>query len=109
MLFFRRHSLGQMLVGAALMASVQTAVANYPCSGSKGGVAHCAGTNFVCNDGSISGSKKVCSGMPASSSLLAPMRASGDSCSCRSGNICTGSRGGQYCLSDSGAKSYQRR
>jgi hypothetical protein len=42
--------------------------------------------------------------------LVAPKRAapSGD-CSCRSNNICTGPRGGQYCLSDTGAKSYVRR
>ena len=39
--------------------------ANYPCSGSKGGVAHCAGDRFVCNDGSISGSKKICTGPQA--------------------------------------------
>ncbi|MDN7390863.1 hypothetical protein QZL00_22535 [Escherichia coli] len=30
-----------------------------PCSGSKGGISHCtAGGKFVCNDGSISASKK---------------------------------------------------
>lgn len=31
-----------------------------PCSGSKGGVSHCDGSKFVCKDGSISGSKKIC-------------------------------------------------
>lgn len=31
-----------------------------PCSGSKGGVKHCQAGKFVCNDGSISGSKKIC-------------------------------------------------
>jgi hypothetical protein len=31
-----------------------------PCSGSKGGISHCDGSKFVCKDGSISGSKKVC-------------------------------------------------
>lgn len=90
--------------------------ANYPCSGRKGGVAHCAGAQFVCNDGSISGSKKVCSGDPgagagAARALLAPQRAAavGGDCSCRSGKVCTGPRGGQYCISDSGRKSYVRR
>jgi hypothetical protein len=30
-----------------------------PCSGSKGGIKHCtADGHFMCNDGSISGSKK---------------------------------------------------
>ncbi|WP_424586280.1 hypothetical protein [Acinetobacter baumannii] len=33
-----------------------------PCSGKKGGVSHCDGSKFVCNDGSISASKKICSG-----------------------------------------------
>ncbi|XPE66054.1 hypothetical protein ACNKHR_28125 [Shigella flexneri] len=32
-----------------------------PCSGSKRGISHCtAGGKFVCNDGSISASKKTC-------------------------------------------------
>ncbi|WP_236024223.1 YdcA family protein [Comamonas suwonensis] len=91
--------------------------ANYPCSGKKGGVAHCAGEQFVCNDGSISGSKRSCSaemggGASRALSLMSQPKpspsASGD-CSCRSGNICTGPRGGQYCYSDSGRKSYVRR
>jgi endonuclease G len=34
---------------------------NTPCSGKKGGVSHCKGTKFVCNDGSYSQSKKACS------------------------------------------------
>lgn len=35
---------------------------NYPCSGKKGGVSHCtADGKFMCNDGTISKSKKVCS------------------------------------------------
>jgi len=35
---------------------------NTPCSGKKGGVSHCDGSKFVCNDGSYSQSKKSCSG-----------------------------------------------
>lgn len=34
--------------------------ANYPCSKSKGGVSHCNGSTFVCNDGSTSKSKRNC-------------------------------------------------
>ncbi|XDD44724.1 hypothetical protein AB3N58_17425 (plasmid) [Leptospira sp. WS60.C2] len=35
--------------------------ANKPCSGKKGGVSHCTSDGrFVCNDGSISSSKKKC-------------------------------------------------
>lgn len=33
-----------------------------PCSGKKGGINHCSGGKFVCNDGSTSASKKTCSG-----------------------------------------------
>jgi len=40
--------------------SLTATAANKPCSGKKGGVSHCSGEKFVCNDGSISKSKKVC-------------------------------------------------
>jgi hypothetical protein len=33
----------------------------YPCSGKKGGISHCDGSQFVCNDGSFSKSTKDCS------------------------------------------------
>lgn len=89
---------------------------NYPCSGKKGGVSHCAGDTFVCNDGSVSGSKRSCSaemggGTSARQLLTQPQRnsaAPGD-CSCRSGNVCTGPRGGRYCMTDAGNKSYLKR
>ena len=32
-----------------------------PCSGKKGGISHCEGNTFVCNDGSVSKSNKDCS------------------------------------------------
>ena len=33
-----------------------------PCSGSKGGISHCSKDGkFICNDGSTSATKKVCS------------------------------------------------
>ena len=32
-----------------------------PCSGRKGGINHCDGKYFICNDGSTSQSKKICS------------------------------------------------
>ncbi len=34
---------------------------NTPCSGSKGGISHCDGAKFVCNDGTTSASTKSCS------------------------------------------------
>lgn len=43
----------------ALAGSPATAT-NTPCSGAKGGIAHCRGNLFVCQDGSTSGSKKDC-------------------------------------------------
>lgn len=33
---------------------------NTPCSQSKRGINHCEGTRFICNDGSVSASKKDC-------------------------------------------------
>jgi hypothetical protein len=35
-----------------------------PCSGKKGGISHCSGAKFVCKDGSISASKRICSKKP---------------------------------------------
>lgn len=99
------------LLTLALLLAFSTILAearNTPCSGSKGGISHCAGGKFVCNDGSISGSKKVCS-IPGSKSqglMQAPKGKSATSCDCRSGTYCTGPRGGTYCYSDSGKKSY---
>lgn len=34
--------------------------ANTPCSGKKGGIDHCEGSKFICVDGSVSASKKIC-------------------------------------------------
>ncbi len=47
---------------AMLCVSTQSlARGRLPCSGKKGGISHCSGTKFVCNDGTISKSKKSCS------------------------------------------------
>ncbi|AKK48110.1 hypothetical protein AAIM55_002228 [Escherichia coli] len=52
--------LALILVMGAL-ASFYADAGRKPCSGSKGGGSHCtAGGKFVCNDGSISASKKTC-------------------------------------------------
>lgn len=41
--------------------SVAEARGNKPCSGKKGGIKHCTSDGkFMCNDGSVSASKKVC-------------------------------------------------
>jgi endonuclease G len=44
-----------------LMLPFTVMAQNTPCSGKKGGVSHCKGTKFICNDGSYSRSKKACS------------------------------------------------
>lgn len=45
-----------------LLISFDAFSRNYPCSGNKGGISHCLGSRFVCNDGSFSASKKACDG-----------------------------------------------
>jgi len=53
-----------------LIASTSLAEAtNTPCSQSKGGVKACMGGKFLCNDGSISASKKTCSGYDGGGSV----------------------------------------
>jgi hypothetical protein len=47
---------------ALTLAAGPVLAANKPCSGKKGGISHCSGDKFVCNDGSTSASKKKCSG-----------------------------------------------
>ncbi|MEL7935849.1 hypothetical protein [Pseudomonas delhiensis] len=107
-----------LLLAIALAGlSLQAHAGNKPCSGSKGGIARCDGDLFLCNDGSISGSKRSCSaylgGASGSGSQATPslQRFSGASseCGCGSGSFCTGPRGGVYCLTPGGRKSYVRR
>lgn len=89
--------------------------ANAPCSGKKGGVAECRGETFICNDGSVSASKKSCSayfggrtGLLGGGAPDMSPTSNGD-CSCRGGAFCVGPRGGQFCITDNGSKSYLRR
>ncbi|TAY85306.1 YdcA family protein [Rhizobium ruizarguesonis] len=87
---------------------------NTPCSGKKGGIDHCQGSAFICRDGSVSASKKSCEAEMGSiglfgSSATEMQPTTSPSCSCRSGSYCTGPRGGQYCMTDDGSKSYLRR
>ena len=58
----KNNVLAALAVVLLSAVSVQTAsAANTPCSGRKGGVSHCEGELFICNDGTTSKSKKVCS------------------------------------------------
>lgn len=43
-----------------LISTPAMAKGNKPCSGKKGGVSHCSGGKFICKDGTVSASKKVC-------------------------------------------------
>jgi endonuclease G len=45
----------------ALLLLPLTSLAAAPCSGKKAGISHCDGSQFVCNDGSVSKSIKECS------------------------------------------------
>lgn len=49
-----------LLLLLLLAFSGSVLAANTPCSGKKGGVSYCKEGKFVCKDGSISRSKKVC-------------------------------------------------
>lgn len=97
----------RLLLPLLLLLSGASVATNTPCSGKKGGVSHCAGADFICNDGSVSASKQVCSMNQTQN--LAPAARDGEACSCRAHTYCTGPRGGQYCLDDGGRKSYRRR
>lgn len=100
---------------AVLLSLVGVAdAANLPCSGKKGGIAGCQGDTFICNDGSVSGSRKSCTSYMGTTGLLQAgstdmVPSSDNACSCRSGEFCTGPRGGRYCMTDSGEKSYLRK
>lgn len=104
-----------LVVAAILLHATNPQAANTPCSGRKGGIAGCRGDTFICNDGSVSASKKSCTAtmggaiglMGGASQSMAP--AADEECLCRSGSFCTGPRGGQFCYTDSGAKSYLRK
>jgi hypothetical protein len=98
-----------------LALAAPAGAANTPCSGSKGGIASCRGDTFICNDGSVSGSKKSCTAyIGGTMNFLggsggAQMSPAADGqCSCRTGGYCMGPKGGRYCMTDSGAKSYPR-
>lgn len=53
--------LASAVIGILLLSLPTITMAkNHPCSGKKGGVSHCENGKFVCNDGSISKSKKTC-------------------------------------------------
>ncbi len=56
----RRITWGIVGAIAASLISFNVSARNTPCSGKKGGVSHCENGKFVCKDGTISASKKIC-------------------------------------------------
>ena len=50
-----------MILGMFGLSVDAQAKGREPCSGKKGGIDHCSGSKFICNDGSVSKSKKICS------------------------------------------------
>ena len=55
-----RQALIVLVVSLLLSAPALTLAYNTPCSGKKGGVSHCENGRFICHDGTVSQSKKVC-------------------------------------------------
>ena len=53
--------MNKILLFALLLFPLSTIAGGKPCSGKKGGISHCEGSQFVCNDGSSSKSTKACS------------------------------------------------
>jgi hypothetical protein len=108
------HSIDWKALGTCLLllAAMPAFAANQPCSGKKGGIAGCDGELFLCNDGSISASRQNCAARFGASGQAARPQTllnGPDGCSCGSGSFCTGPRGGVYCLTPSGNKSYKRK
>jgi endonuclease G len=50
----------RLIFAAALLLPIVSNATNTPCSGKKGGIARCDGSQFVCNDGSTSKSQRNC-------------------------------------------------
>lgn len=105
-----------LLAGCVVFTfSLPVSATNTPCSGHKGGIAYCQGSTFICNDGSVSASKKNCVayvggnlGLIGSEQTEMSPASVPDDCSCRSGQFCVGPRGGHNCITDNGGKSYLR-
>ena len=53
---------------ALLFSTPSQANGRSPCDRGAGGISHCMGGKFVCNNGTISRSKKVCTGASAGTS-----------------------------------------
>ncbi len=100
-----------LVVALSLLISADAWAGNTPCSGKKGGIDRCDGELFLCNDGSISASKRSCSARYGGSTATRAntLVQDAEGCACGTGSFCTGPRGGVYCLTPAGNKSYKRK
>lgn len=75
----KRELIFLLVSGIILTTQADAARGRQPCSGSKGGIAHCTSDGrFVCNDGTLSQSKRFCCGYSPSegSNRLTPSTSS---------------------------------
>lgn len=56
-----RYITATIFAFSAISATLPAEARNTPCSQGKGGIKACQNGKFLCNDGSISASKKKCS------------------------------------------------
>lgn len=52
--------LGFAVLAFALSTPAHAQRGNKICSGSKGGISHCSGGKYICNDGTASRTTKIC-------------------------------------------------
>lgn len=57
-----------VFLAASVLSLPSYANGRSPCDRGAGGISHCMGQKFVCNNGTISRSKKVCTGASAGTS-----------------------------------------
>ncbi|MCX7075480.1 MAG: DNA/RNA non-specific endonuclease [Methylococcales bacterium] len=65
--------MNKIMIAGILFTLPLTGYANDPCSGNKGGINHCEGTKFVCNDGSSSASTKDCTVYMGGNNITSPV------------------------------------
>ena len=90
-----------------MLSSLSVLAANTPCSGRKGGIAGCDGDVFLCNDGSISASKKSCTaytGNRLARPAVQPLQGRSQSCSCVAVRTVPGHGAGCFALRLPGRK-----
>lgn len=60
-----------IFLAASVLSLPSYANGRSPCDRGAGGISHCMGGKFVCNNGTISRSKKVCQGSAGAAGKMA--------------------------------------